>query len=303
MVPVEVTFPSAAASPGRSATSPAQQGGASEREMHERREAAELRELLLNGEARSPDNNMYMYSPLSAAPSSAPAPAPAPSRKRKPSAETCWGQELAGGGTHAKAEPLSAAFRQRFCAACQRDGLLIPASRVRVHNPLESAAPSNQHGGGVWNTAEGGAPSPPWPAHRVVNQTAGCVGPKLVLLRDPTTATIPGLLAVPCAPGSVIAFRVGRTLQPTALPPLLLKSLPPLTSDPPLPPLPPQPLESSGLPPQPPPLAPPSFQASSSPFPQHDRCLLHALGSAVQIRATIPVQCTRRAHILPAIPG
>ena len=202
---------------------------------------------------------MTRYSTLSAAP----APAPTPSRKRKPP-ETCWGQELAGGGTHAKAEPLSAAFRQRFCAACQRDGLLIPASRVRVHNPLESAAPSNQHGGGVWNTAEGGAPSPPWPAHRVVNQTAGCVGPKLVLLRDPTTATIPGLLAMPCAPGSVIAFRVGRTLQPTALPPLLLKSLPPLTSDPPLPPLPPQPLESSGLPPQPPPLAPPSFQASSS---------------------------------------
>ena len=202
---------------------------------------------------------MTRYSTLSAAP----APAPTPSRKRKPP-ETCWGQELAGGGTHAKAEPLSAAFRQRFCAACQRDGLLIPASRVRVHNPLESAAPSNQHGGGVWNTAEGGAPSPPWPAHRVVNQTAGCVGPKLVLLRDPTTATIPGLLAVPCAPGSVIAFRVGRTLQPTALPPLLLKSLPPLTSDSPLPPLPPQPLESSGLPPQPPPLAPPSFQASSS---------------------------------------
>lgn len=181
-----------------------------------------------------------------------------PSRKRKPP-ETCWGQELAGGGTHAKAEPLSAAFRQRFCAACQSDGLLIPASRVRVVDPLGSAAPFNQHGGGVWNTAEGGAPSPLWPAHRVVNQTTGCDGPKLVLLRDPTTATIPGLLAVPCAPG-MIAFRVGRTLQPTALPPLLLESLPPL----PLPPLPPQPLESSGLPPQPPPLAPPSFQASSS---------------------------------------
>ena len=83
-------------------------------------------------------------------------------------------------------------------------------------------------------------------------------------LGSPEGRPIPGLLAVPCAPGSVIAFRVGRTLQPTALPPLLLKSLPPLTSDPPLPPLPPQPLESSGLPPQPPPLAPPSFQASSS---------------------------------------
>ncbi|EOD08555.1 hypothetical protein EMIHUDRAFT_105942 [Emiliania huxleyi CCMP1516] len=43
VVPVEVSFPSAAASPGRSATSPAQQGGASERE---RREAAELAEAM-----------------------------------------------------------------------------------------------------------------------------------------------------------------------------------------------------------------------------------------------------------------
>ena len=43
VVPVEVSFPSAAASPGRSATSPAQQGGASERE---RREAAELAEAV-----------------------------------------------------------------------------------------------------------------------------------------------------------------------------------------------------------------------------------------------------------------
>ena len=215
------------------------------------------------------------------APTLAPTPVASPSRKRKPP-ETCWGQELAGGGTHAKAEPLCATFQQRFCAACQRQGLLIPASRVRVHHPPSSTAPSNQHGDGVWNEAppEGGAPS--WPAHRVVNHTAGSVGPKLVVLRDPSAATLPGLLALPCAPGSVIAFRVGRTLQPVALPPLLLKSLP--QSDPP-PSLQPPPLESSSLPPPwPPPLASPLGQASSSSASSLPlACCEHDFGEAVDL--------------------
>ena len=171
-----------------------------------------------------------------------------PKRKRAP--DTCWGQ-LLGGGSHAPAEPTSAAFRQRFCSTCRRDGLLVPASRVRIVD--SSLTPCNTHSGGVYNTPHGGNA---WPAHRLINHTQNCVGPRLVVLRE-ETADVPGLSPVPCAPGSLIAFRVGRTLQPSPLPqsmaaasgPHIRLPTPPLLPQPPLlpPPRPPSPQEPPPL--------------------------------------------------------
>lgn len=164
--------------------------------------------------------------------------------KRQKVFKTCWGQLLAG-GLHAPAEPTSAAFRQRFCSTCQRDGLLIPASRVRTVDRDRGVAPYNTHGGGVYN--EPHTTGRQWPAHRLINQTQGCVGPRLVILRDETANVLPGLSPILCAPGSLMAFRVSRTLQPLpaqlvasgphiGLPPPPLLPTPPLVPPPPLPP-------------------------------------------------------------------
>mmetsp|Transcript_39019 Transcript_39019/g.126141 ORF Transcript_39019/g.126141 Transcript_39019/m.126141 type:complete len:241 (-) Transcript_39019:184-906(-) len=40
----------------------------------------------------------------------------------------------------------------------------------------------------------------------------------MVILRDETTAEIPGLASLPSAPGSLFAFRVGKTLRPVTSP-------------------------------------------------------------------------------------
>mmetsp|Transcript_28152 Transcript_28152/g.92595 ORF Transcript_28152/g.92595 Transcript_28152/m.92595 type:complete len:279 (+) Transcript_28152:2-838(+) len=134
-------------------------------------------------------------------------------RKRKPPA-VCWGQALSGGTTQCElVEAKSPAFRQHFCPNCQKKGLLISSLRVRV--AVGETVPANLHASGVWN---GPSSTSKWPAHRVVNQTAGSAGPKLVILRDVTSAQLPGLASLPHPPGSMVAFRVGKTLQPITAP-------------------------------------------------------------------------------------
>ena len=145
------------------------------------------------------------------------------SRKRKQPSATCWGQLLGGRGAHAPAEQASSAFRHHFCAACQKDGVTIPASRVRVVVSAE-APPVNIRTGGVWNADKSGRVSQQgsWPPHRVVNQTAGSAGPRLVVLRDETDEALKGLIALPCGRDESVVFRIGRTLNPITLPPLRL---------------------------------------------------------------------------------
>ena len=92
-------------------------------------------------------------------------------------------------------------------------GLLIPATpRLQV---VGATVPANHHAGGVWNESSNASS---WPAHRIINQTVGSPGPKMVILRDETTAEIPGLASLPSAPGSLFAFRVGKTLRPVTSP-------------------------------------------------------------------------------------
>mmetsp|Transcript_47574 Transcript_47574/g.154417 ORF Transcript_47574/g.154417 Transcript_47574/m.154417 type:complete len:306 (+) Transcript_47574:44-961(+) len=151
--------------------------------------------------------------PTQPAPRAAPALSVINPRKRKPPA-VCWGQALSGGTTQCElVEAKSPAFRQHFCPNCQKKGLLISSLRVRV--AVGETVPANLHASGVWN---GPSSTSKWPAHRVVNQTAGSAGPKLVILRDVTSAQLPGLAPLPHPPGSMIAFRVGKTLQPITTP-------------------------------------------------------------------------------------
>jgi len=91
--------------------------------------------------------------------------------------------------------------------------LLTPATpRLQV---VGATVPANRHAGGVWNESINASS---WPAHRIINQTVGSPGPKMVVLRDETAAEIPGLASLPSAPGSLFAFRVGKTLLPVTSP-------------------------------------------------------------------------------------
>ena len=153
------------------------------------------------------------------------------SHKRRRSNTTCWGQLLGAAGVHQTAEH-SAAFRNHFCALCQSRGVTTPATRVRVVMDAETRC-GNVRTVGVWNYKSRLG----WPPHRVVNQTAGSAGPRLVVLREETEEelTLKGLLPLPCGRDESVVFRVGRTLNPITLPPLRLPSPPAAAPSPPSP--------------------------------------------------------------------
>jgi len=150
---------------------------------------------------------------------------PAGKRKRQPiDVEVCWGSILSGGASVCEVvPPKGGAFREKFCARCRQRGVLVPVTRVRV--PVGTAELSNQRTAGVWNSPSRAVP---WPDYRIINQTADCTGPILVILRNecsvrlPHLAPLPDLPAItslPWPPPGFIAFRVSRTLVPmTPLP-------------------------------------------------------------------------------------
>ncbi|EOD29107.1 hypothetical protein EMIHUDRAFT_234022 [Emiliania huxleyi CCMP1516] len=150
---------------------------------------------------------------------------PAGKRKRQPiDVEVCWGSILSGGASVCEVvPPKGGAFREKFCARCRQRGVLVPVTRVRV--PVGTAELSNQRTAGVWNSPSRAVP---WPDYRIINQTADCTGPILVILRNecsvrlPNLAPLPDLPAItslPWPPPGFIAFRVSRTLVPmTPLP-------------------------------------------------------------------------------------
>ena len=114
-----------------------------------------------------------------------------------------------GGESACRDPPLAGGCGRRTAR-----GLLTPATpRLQV---VGATVPANRHAGGVWNEVDQRLVG--WPAHRIINQTVGSPGPKMVVLRDETTAEIPGLASLPSAPGSLFAFRVGKTLLPVTSP-------------------------------------------------------------------------------------
>ena len=165
----------------------------------------------------------------------------APPRKRtrsehtpqeaRPQARTCWGDVVSGGTLGCEALPPPSAFRERFCGRCRTQGVFVPASRVCVPVGEGSDEIANRHGLGFWNEP---SPSSRLPAHRVVNQTSDCSGPRLVILKDELPGPLPGLAeaAALSTSGGWVAFRVGRTLRsemalPSAVASLLSPPPPP----------------------------------------------------------------------------
>merc|ERR1740124_918948 len=95
----------------------------------------------------------------------------------------CWGAEFKGGDCSTCEPGFSCGkvhFKNKFCACC-RAGVDVEAFRIRPLSPELQIAFANSQSEGFWKTG---------PSHlgggmlRIVNNTAACVGPWLVIYRD-----------------------------------------------------------------------------------------------------------------------
>ena len=96
---------------------------------------------------------------------------------------TCWGGQLRG-DLDACSPDFSCGkrhFKNKFCPACRRSGLTVPATHVRALTPLLQEELGNRPAEGFWKDA---THSVFRGVVRVVNNTSGCLGPWLVVYRD-----------------------------------------------------------------------------------------------------------------------
>lgn len=104
----------------------------------------------------------------------------------------CWGGSLMGDASRCDtldaATLPSAHFKYKLCAACQVHGITVPEERVRVISPSQHDAFINTPSSGVWT--ERAQPEGGHLCFRTVNQTAKCVGSRLVVFQSPPPLTI-----------------------------------------------------------------------------------------------------------------
>lgn len=138
-------------------------------------------------------------------------------RSPRDSAEgtTCWGHLLGSETCTPGFQPKSGPFKWHFCTSCIRQGIRIPATRVRM---LAPGSITNQHSHGFWgllNNAE----------YRIINQTRKCIGPHIIIFRDATAAESSpfpqlsadtyfqdGLLHVMIAMGTLVPYCLLRSI-------------------------------------------------------------------------------------------
>ena len=99
-----------------------------------------------------------------------------------PEIATCWGAQLKGSCANCTPNflPGKLHFKNKFCDTC-KDGILIPVAQVRVVSNELAACFANKRSEGFWNIAPrsmGGG------KYRILNNTAGSIGPRLALFRD-----------------------------------------------------------------------------------------------------------------------
>ena len=73
-------------------------------------------------------------------------------------------------------------FGDKFCVQCSTAGLHLPVTRVRALTPALQAKYHNQPVTGVWSMIRDHHPGLYW--FRVVNQSKGSTGPRLVIFKD-----------------------------------------------------------------------------------------------------------------------
>ncbi|MGB2469845.1 MAG: DNA gyrase subunit A, partial [Flavobacteriales bacterium] len=101
----------------------------------------------------------------------------------EPEVATCWGAQLHFNGDAnctPNFVPGKLHFKNKFCANC-KEGILVPLAHVRGVSAELAACFVNKRSEGFWNIAPksmGGG------KYRILNNTAGSIGPRLALFRD-----------------------------------------------------------------------------------------------------------------------
>lgn len=93
---------------------------------------------------------------------------------------SCWGEILCGHDVHCSPgfTPGKGHFKNKFCMNCRKDGIKLPAANVRV--VLPGCTLRNERCAGFWNAPQSGVGP-----YRLVNQTAECSDPKLLVSAYP----------------------------------------------------------------------------------------------------------------------
>ena len=93
----------------------------------------------------------------------------------------CWGAQLHGGATCIpQFVPGKHNFKNKFCDNC-KDSIMVPADRICALTAELAACFINKRSEGFWNHAPasmGGG------QYRIINNTQGSLGPRLVLFRE-----------------------------------------------------------------------------------------------------------------------
>ena len=98
----------------------------------------------------------------------------------------CWGAELSGEMCTPGFAPGQGHFKNKFCFACRSHGIAIPADKICVVAATASEQFHNTNGRAAWTDGA-----------RVVNQTAKCTGPRVVIFKDPVANLIDNQLVAP----------------------------------------------------------------------------------------------------------
>ena len=100
-----------------------------------------------------------------------------------PECATCWGAQLHFNGDAVCTPdfvPGKLHFKNKFCNNC-KEGILVPLAQVRAASTELAACFVNKRSEGFWNSAPksmGGG------QYRILNNTAGSIGPWIALFRD-----------------------------------------------------------------------------------------------------------------------
>jgi len=142
----------------------------------------------------------------------------------QPYVPVCWGAQLHGG---TECTPLFSPgklhFKNKFCDNC-RSSIMVPLAQVRALSEEQAAFVVNKRSEGFWNHAPasmGGG------QYRILNNTAGCIGPWLGLFRDQPPqlnwpmipnnwATSDGYVRLCVAKGTLVPAKTLRCGRPQA---------------------------------------------------------------------------------------
>ena len=98
-----------------------------------------------------------------------------------PACVSCWGAQLHGGATcMPRFVPGKHNFKNKFCDNC-KDSIMVPVDRICAVTAEQAACFINKRSEGFWNRAPESMGSG---QYRIINNTAGSLGPWLVLFRE-----------------------------------------------------------------------------------------------------------------------